>query len=208
MPIVAASGNGTHPSTKANRKNNSGYIVNAGAVVDTLVRGLSVASLADDTGKKFGSLVLAKSGTGANTTDRFGIQKALAGSSGTLAYNSLPTEWLMKGVGVTKKMSGVDNSGIFFAAADWNGAEENYIHAINSSRQLGSGDLATFDFYANPNGTINPNFTKPGNAGAVTTYATDHAATPTRALPGELTFRFGGALPSGTFYKAKDTREV
>jgi hypothetical protein len=214
MPTIAPSGNGTHPSTKANMRNNSGYV--AGNFTAGLVKGLGINTLADDVGKSFGSKVLLNDGTGANTTDRAGVAKAY--SPGTLAYNANGTEWLIKGVGVTRKLSGVDNSGIFFAASDWDAKENDNIHATNKSIMVGSGDIAVFDFYANPNGTLQPNFTKPANAGTSfnfvrpsgngTIAATDEAAAPTRAIPGELTYRFGGALPASGDYKAKDSFEV
>jgi len=214
MPVIAASGNGTHPSTKSNIRNNSGFA--AGNFTAGLIKGIGINTLADDRGQSFGSKVVANDGTGANTTDRAGVSGALA--AGTLAYNQSNTQWLMYGVGVTTKLNSLNSNALFTAGADDDGRVNNFIYPTSGTFMYGSGDVATFDFYANPNGTIQPNYTKAGNAGQRlrfvrpsgngTIAATDEAATPTRAVPGELTYRFGGANPINADYKSKETFET
>jgi len=214
MPTIAPSGNGTHPSTKANMKNNYGVILNGGNISSNLARAISPATLADQNSMKTGSKLVELNGAEANTADRVGVGKALA--AGTFGYQADGTKWIMRG-GVTRQYNTVSGEAIL-NGSDWNGGvQEDFIYQTTSNYAVGSGDVATFDFYANPNGTIQPNYVKAGNAGAKVNYvrpsgtglevATDDAATTSRSVPGELTYRFGGALPKQDDYKRKDILE-
>ena len=79
------------------------------------------------------------------------------------------------------------------------------------------GTGATFNVLATPSSGVTPGFTKgtgAGNeqdfvqAGDGSTAATDDAASPTRAVPGELTYHFGGLGKATTDeYKARDAFE-
>lgn len=215
MPVIAPSGNGTHPSTATNKRNNGGTLINAGNVETggVITKVLGVNTIADDFGTSFGSKVVTKIGTGANTTDRFGISGIIPTVG--VAYRASATEWVMKGV--TTTLAGTVNSVLLNKGSDYNGAPEDSVHQLTRTRAYGSGVTTEFDMLAKPDGTINPNFTKGGNAGGLVQFvrasgagnitATDDAATPTRAVPGELTYRFGGALPRNDVYKAKDSFE-
>lgn len=212
MATIAPSGDGTSPSTKANIRNNSGYV--AGNFAAGVVKGLGINTLADDFGKSFGSKVVLKDGTGANTTDRVGVT-GVVGSN--IAYNATATQWIMNGVGVTTKLNNQNNNVLFSASSDWDGKENNYISAVSGTMLYGSGDLATFDFFANSNGTIQPNFTKAANAGAKSNFVrpsgngtiavTPSDVLPSKAVPGELTYRTGASMPVNADYKAKDSFE-
>lgn len=214
MATIAPSGNGTSASTKANMRNNSGYV--AGNFTAGVIKGLGINTLADDLGRSFGSKIVANDGTGANTTDRVGVSGVIA--NGTLAYNPPATQWIMKGVGVTTKLNNLNNSGIYSAGADWDGKPNNFLTGTSGTVMLGSGTLATFDFYADSNGTIQPNYTKAANAGTRSNFVrpsgngsiavTSADLFPTRAVPGELTYRTGAATPVLSDYKAKDSYET
>jgi len=218
MAVATASGTNTSTQFTASwaktfSRTNSGTAV--GNFTAGVVKQLGINTLADDRGQSFGSKVVINDGTGANTTDRVGVSGATA--AGTLAYNAPANRWIMYGVGVTTNLNTISNNAIYTAGASWNGRQENFLTAISGTMLYGSGTLNTFDFYADPNGTINPNFTKAGNAGSrsnfarpsgigqVPTNAADYF--PTRAVPGELTYRFGGATPVLADYKAKDSFE-
>lgn len=218
MAVVTSSG--TNSSTQLTASWQKSFSrINSGTAVGNfsagVVKSLGTNTLANDTGVSFGSKVLAKVGTGANTTDRFGISGAIPG--GTLAYNAPATRWIMYGVGVTTNLNNTSNNTIYTAGASWNGRQENFVTAVSGTMLLGSGTINSFDFYADPNGTINPNFTKaanagsranfvrPSGAGTVATNAADYFMT--RAVPGELTYRFGGANPVLADYRAKDSFE-
>ena len=207
MPTVATSGDGTH---LARPKNNAGTVL-GNFTATSIIKGIGVNTLADDFGKSFGSAPKERSKT-LSTEDKAGVTKAF--SAGEFAHEQSSTEWLHLGNNVTS-LAGATNRAIASAGANWDGKEKDSIHQTVSTRQVGSGDLASFDFYAKPDGTMSPNYTRPANAGYKTTFvqadgttaATDDAATPTRSVPGELTFRQGGALPVNADYKARDTFE-
>jgi len=187
-----------------NADTTTGPISNAVTIVDT------VNDLRD-----IGSKVVANDGTGAATTDRVGVAKALSG--GTLAYKSTASQWIMRGGGITTTLSNVASTAFATTAADWKGVVRDNVHELITTRQLGTGG-GTFDINATPSTQITPNFTKGAGAGTVVTYvapsgtgghaAIDNAASTSRAIPGELTYHFGGlAAPTTDEYKAKDTYE-
>lgn len=216
MAIVAASGNGSAPSTAANRKNNGGTVLGGGAgdgVVVTKI--LGVNEVADNFGRSFGSKVYANDGTGANTTDRVGISGIV--SSVAVGYVAGNTEWIMRGV--TTTIGGASNSVLLSKSSDYNNAaaSRDGIQQLVKTRTLGSGNSTSIDFLKRPNGQINPGFVRGSGAGNQqnfvkatdgTSAATDLAAATTRGVPGEITYHFGGlGLPTSGFYKAKDAYE-
>lgn len=217
MAIVAASGNGAAPSTAANRKNNGSTLLHAGNVASdsSVTRNLTMLEVADDFGAQIGSKVVEIGGSGASTTDRFGVTRAVA--AGTLAYQATATKWVMRGGNVTQTLAGVANTVLVSAGADFNGAIKDNIHELNSSYMYGSGG-GTFNMYAVPSTEITPNYTKGGDAGSNRAFvapsgagdvtAVDNAAAPTRSVPGELTYHYGGLTgPTTDEYKAKDVYE-
>lgn len=213
MATVSPSGYGTLPAVA---KNNGGTAVGiAGKGSDSpMTKAISVYELADDVGADIGSKVVAKTGTGAATTDRVGVTKAV--SAGTLAFTANATQWIVRGGNVTTTIGGVANTVLAGGGCDYDGrfAINDDIHQASGTRKLGNG---TFDFYARPSTDITPNYTKGAGAGDLVQYvaptgagstpSVDDAATPTRSVPGELTYRFGGPLPKQDDYKAKNVFE-
>lgn len=193
-------------------KNNGATLLAAGNV-DTngpITQVLQIVDIADDFGLPFGSKVVENDGTGAATTDRVGVSGI--NPSVALGYNPSASEWLIRGVATT--IGGVANEALLSKGSDFDGSIKDNVFEINHTHTIGSGN-GSFDFYARPSTDITPNYTKGGNAGAEqnfvqsdgSTPATDDAATPTRSVPGELTYRFGGPLPLNDDYKAKNIFE-
>lgn len=213
MATVAPTGDGNQASVA---KNNGGTAIGIGGKGSdsVMTKAIDVYQIADDFGLDFGSKVVANDGTGAATTDRVGVTKAV--SAGTLAFTADATQWIVRGGNVTTTIGGLSNTVLAGAGCDYDGklATNDDIYQITTTRALGSGN-GTFDFYARPSTDITPNYTKGAGAGDLvefvqvdgTTAATDDAATPTRSVPGELTYRFGGPLPKQDDYKAKNTYE-
>lgn len=206
--------------TLAASGNVQGGVVIAGGNIDSvdgpIKNNLSLDEIADGFGQKTGSLVVAKSGTGASTTDRAGVAKAVSG--GTLAYQAGSTEWIMRGVSTT--LGGVSNDVLLSKGTKgvlWmDYATSGNLHATIADRKLGSVSDAAFDVLVEPNGEIVPGRTKGTGAGNINKYVNPDDGTdavyseifPTRSVPGELTYHFGaGSGPKNDDYKAKDTYE-
>jgi len=216
MPTVRPSGAGD-VAVGTGEVKDGGSIYHAGNADTTtgpISNAVTIAGTVDDL-RDVGSKVVANDGTGAATTDRVGVAKALSG--GTLAYNATATQWVMRGGGVTSTLSNVATTALDTTAANWKGVVRDGVHDLITTRQLGTGG-GTFDIYAVPSTDITPNFTKGAGAGTVVNYVApsgtgghtgaDNAATPSRAIPGELTYHFGGlAAPTTDEYKAKDAFE-
>ena len=200
-------------------KNNNGTIVKGGNAASDgpVTKVLGLNDLADDRGESFGSKVVTNDGTGAATTDRVGVQKAVTG--GTLAFNAGATQWVMQGGNVTSTLSGAANDVLRGGARDFNGdinddANEVARTKIND-RLIGSKADEAFDVTARPSTQIVPGRTKGSNAGNATTLvnpvdgsaavASEIAAS--RSVPGELVYRTGAANPVQDDYKAKNANE-
>ena len=199
----------------ADPNNNNGRIVKAGNISDADFTTLSLRTLADDQGESYGSKVVENDGTGAATTDRVGVSGVLDLASSTLARDQSATEWVM--MGITDALNGTNlslsatNSLQGKGTGHW--SLRDNIHSSVATRRYG---VDTFDIYAVPSTQITPNLTKGAGAGDQVEYvqtdgstaATDDAASPTRAVPGELTYHFGDrAQPTTDEYKAKDSAE-
>jgi len=216
MPTVRPSGAGD-VAVGTGEVKDGGSIYHAGNADTTtgpISNAVTIVGTVDDL-RDVGSKVVANDGTGAATTDRVGVAKALSG--GTLAYDATATQWIMRGGGVTSTLSNVATTALDTTAANWKGVVRDGVHDLITTRQLGTGG-GTFDMYAKPSTDITPNFTKGAGAGTVVNYVApsgtgghtgaDNAATPTRSVPGELTYHFGGlAAPTTDEYKAKDAFE-
>lgn len=213
MATVAPTGDGLQAVVA---KNNGGTAIgiNGKGSDSVMTKAIGVYELADDVGEDFGSIVVANDGTGAATTDRVGVRKAV--SAGTLAFTPNSTQWIVRGGNVATTIGGVANTVLAGGGCDYDGkfATTDNIYQLTTTRAIGSGN-GTFDFYARPGTDITPNYTKGAGAGDLVEYvqvdgstaATDDAATPTRSVPGELTYRFGGPLPKQDDYKAKNVFE-
>ena len=197
-----------------------GTIVKAGnkATDSPITNDLGVNTLADNVGDRaIGSKIIANVGTGASTTDRAGLQSSQSGLSpqgAEIAFNASATQWVIRGVSDT--LGGAANTAIrHFGGTIGDGRYDN-IHGTIADRLIGSKADEAYDTLARPSTEIVPGRTKGSNAGNATTMvnpADGSAAVateifPTRAVPGELTYHFGGqAKPTTDEYKAKDAYE-
>ena len=214
------------PSGAGDEAVGTGEVVDGGAIVmagnkasdSPVTKDMGLNTLADDRGAAIGSIVVSNDGTGAATTDRAGVGKAVSG--GTLAFNPNALDkrddrsetWVMRGV--TTKLSDVANT-VLLGGNVGDGTYDN-IHGTIADRKLGSDDDRAHDILAVPSTQIVPGRTKgtgAGNANAFqnttdTTVAEVAEVFPTRAVPGELTYHFGGlGKPTTDEYKAKDSNE-
>jgi hypothetical protein len=224
MPTVAPSGGGVHAAAE---RRNGGTIVHAGTLGSDspMTKNLSVSDLADDLGQPYGSRVIAKVGTGSEFTDRVGVSgvrpAAVVGGQTQLGYNADSSEWVIRGGNVTRTLGGFSNTAMIGGAAGVHGANptRDSINQLESTRLYGQVDI---DILARPASGYNSFVTKsagPGGAGGTLSRfidpavaggaanSADAAGNPTRAVPGELTFMFGGKLPKQENYKARDSAE-
>lgn len=198
-------------------KNNGGTIANAGNVSATgpVNNTLGLNELYDGT-VAYGSQVVANDGTGGSTSDPWGVTKAY--SAGTLAYYPTPTQrnFLLRGAGDSAgKVNNVSNSMLNVVGAEVAGVNRSSIHKLVTTRKLGSHSDTTLNILARPSTSVVPGRTKGTGAGNSQSYvqvdgstaASDDAATPTRSVPGELTYMFGSVTPKNDTYKAKNSYE-
>jgi hypothetical protein len=206
--------------------NNAGTLVHAGTPAsDSPVQSvLTMDELADDQGTSHGSKIVANDGTGANTTDRAGVKKAVSG--GTLAYSAGATEWVMQGGNVTTTLGGVANDLLIGGQRDYAGdlnddATEVARTKIKDVKQ-GLYSARGFNMTARPSTNINPNRSGSGTdgkgtgAGSAFTFVNPADGTaavaaeiaPSRSVPGELVYRDGSAEPVQDDYKASNAAEA
>tara|TARA_B100001094_G_scaffold107687_2_gene103671 strand:- start:1063 stop:1761 length:699 start_codon:yes stop_codon:yes gene_type:complete len=196
-----------------------GTIVKAGnkASDSPVTNALSVNTLADNVGDRAtGSKVIANVAGGA-TTDRAGVQSSQSGLSpqGTeLAFNASATQWVIRGVSET--LGGVANTTIHSRGTVGDGRYDN-IHGTITDRKIGSKADEAYDTLARPSTQIVPGRTKGTGAGGANlmenpadgTVAVSTEIFPSRSVPGELTYHFGGrSKPTTDEYKAKDAFEA
>ena len=96
MPTVRPSGAGDELVSTGEVKD-GGSIYHAGNADTTtgpISNAVTIVGTVDDL-RDVGAKVVSNDGTGAATTDRVGVDKALSG--GTLAYNATATQWIMRG---------------------------------------------------------------------------------------------------------------
>jgi hypothetical protein len=199
--------------------NDGGTIVNAGAVSSDsrITKVIGVNEL--DTGKEYGSKVLAKSGT---SQDYAGVTTANPTSTGGLAYFPKAQEgernFLFRAGGDScAKINNTTSTLLTVVGSEHGTRTVNKVHSTVGTRRLGSYSDASFNVLARPSSAMVPGRTKGTGAGNAsnfvqmdgTTAATDDAATPTRSVPGELTYHFGGlAQPTTDEYKARNSYEA
>ena len=196
-----------------------GTIIKAGnkEATSPVTNDLSINTLADNVGDRaVGSKIVANVGTGASTTDRAGLQSPASGlSPRMLKLHSTP----VNPVGhqrCIRHVSGAANTAIRqFGGTIGDGRYDN-IHGTIADRLIGSKADEAYDTLARPSTEIVPGRTKGSNAGNATTMvnpadgsaAVANEIFPTRAVPGELTYHFGGlGKPTTDEYKAKDAYE-
>lgn len=172
-----------------------------------------------------GSKIVSNDGTGAATTDRVGVGKAVSG--GTLAFTPATTgtrseEWVV--MGVSTKIGGVANSQLTSSRTHNDGLVKQGVSEQLIASQSGtfSNDGNTYDVMAVPSTDITPNFAHHNAAdyhtvNATATFVNPADGTvavaseihPSRSVPGELTYHFGSASgPTTDEYKAKDAFEA
>ena len=198
-----------------------GTIIKAGNKVATspITNDLSINTLADNVGDRtVGSKVVSNDGTGAATTDRAGVGKAVSG--GTLAFIPDPTgarseTFVIRTV--TTKLSDVANTALQVNGTTGDGRYDN----IHGTIAAASGNFAagSYNVLAVPSTDITPNYTKDhetqdgGRAYTLINPADGSVAVaseifPSLTLPGELTYHFGAlGKPTTDEYKAKNSNE-
>lgn len=194
--------------------NNGGTVVNAGNVSadSPITVGIDVKDL--NTGTEYGSKVILKPATGAEFTDPHGTIKVV--NAGAFAYTpKAGTNYLLRGAGDINagKINGTSSNVLTIPG----GVSNVSIRKLVTTRQLGTYATTVFNVLATPSSGVVPGRTKGVGAGNLveyvqvddgTTAAIDDAASPTRAVPGELTYHFGAlARPFNDVYKAKDAAE-
>lgn len=221
MPTVAPTGNGDQVAVP---KQNGGTVVHGGTLSSDspMTNNLPISTLADDFGQSNGSKVIAQVGNGSQYTDRVGISGAVPGSVTegvtVLGYKADSTEWVVLGGNVTQTLAGNAYTGLAGGAAGPDSTRDS-VNKLESTRALGKVEV---DIFAVPSSGYNSFVTKstssggksPGDqvafvrpSGAGDEASNDNEANTTRALPGELTYMFGGKLPKQDDYKARDSAE-
>ena len=219
MPTVRPSGAGDE-AVGAGAKNDGGTVIHGGSnAAGVMTKNISLADIADDFGESFGSKVVANDGTGSATTDRAGVQTARgtgSGGTGTIGYNATATKWVVQGGNVTTTLNNAANTKLIGGAADSEGMDATRSNVTSNNKRKKIGDTV-IDILKNPTTTINGfvtsrtgagddvNMVRPSGAGDEA--ASDNEANTTRAVPGELTYMFGGKNPKQDQYKGKDTPE-
>tara|TARA_R110002110_G_scaffold393061_1_gene606702 strand:+ start:5365 stop:6339 length:975 start_codon:yes stop_codon:yes gene_type:complete len=158
-----------------------GVVANAGTIAGSRYTAKSPLDL-NAGSRSSGAKVVANTGT----VNEIGIEKA--NSSGTLAYNpsgrdvtrsSSDTGFVIRS-GVANKISGVAGlNPILSGGSDTTSRRGGNIHLKTKYYQKGEWATRTFDILT---GTL----VKGTDAGTAAALASDHAATPTRAIPGEF----------------------
>jgi hypothetical protein len=224
MSTVQVSDGSTAVGTTA--VNNGGTVVNGGNIAsdNPMTVSKTLATMADG-GTDYGSKVLAQDGTVSENEDYAGVQAAKAGGTGGLAFapdaQAGERNFLIRGAGTADGNNKVNNDAstvLAIPASNSDGVAPQTL--IVSTRQLGE-DNASFNILARPSTAMVPGRTKGTDAGAASTFVNPEDGTPavateilpSRAVPGELTFMFGGANPTNTNdgnaqdYKARDSYE-
>lgn len=203
-------------STKANNsnpyKNDGGVVLQAGDVSENLTDLTIRTNLG--TSPEYGTKVVQNTPSAPlSYTDPHGITKAK--SAGTFAYTPpAGSEFLLMAAGDTN--AGKINGSASTLLTIPGGATEAVINKNLKTTQVGTYATKEFNILAVPSSGNFPGLTRGTGAGTAVTYvstsgdypAVDDAASTSRAVPGELTYRFGAALPTrNVAYKAKDSNE-
>lgn len=204
--------------------NDGGTVLAAGTLSSDspMTKVINVNELA--TGTEYGSKVVANSGPSViNYTDPAGVTTAKSAGTGGLAYfpdaQAGERNFILKAAGDSAaKINNDATTLLTIPGAEYDGVGRETIHKVVSTRRIGSYASTSFDVLAVPSSGTVPGLTKGANAGSASdfvevndgsTAATDDAASTTRAVPGELTYHFGGlGRPTTDEYKAKDSYEA
>lgn len=211
MATIAPSGAGDQPAIA---KNDGGTLLHAGNVSEDnpITRNIPISELADDFGDDYGSKVIAKV-DGGLYSDRVGISgaspEAVISGETELGYQSDSQEWVMNGGNVTQTLGGKPYTGLAGGAAGPDATRKSP-YSLQSTRSYGD---VSVDLYAMPSSGFNAWVSRTGD-GELVSYidpAVSGGTTPSNdsssAVPGELTYMFGGANPKTDDYKATDVSE-
>lgn len=209
-------------STSATTENNGGTVVNGGNIPagSPMTNNRSLVDVADG-GDEYGSVVVKRNFP--SSKDFRGVIEAKGLNNGTFAFYPNAQEgernFLIRGVGTADGNNKINNSTssvVAMPASEVGLRSVSPIHLTIATRQLGEDD-ASFDVLARPSTAMVPGRTKGTDAGAASTFVNPEDGTPAvateilpnRAVPGELTYHFGGlAAPTTDEYKARDSYEV
>ena len=200
---------------------NNGATVAHGGNVAGVTQSLELNEINGDRGVagRYGSKIVAKDGTGGATTNPDGIQTFKG--SGTLAYFPAQADgnWIVMAAGDTAaaKINNTVTTRLHIAAAEGEFGKLDVPQPHVADRKLGSAADVAYDTLAVPSTERVPGRTKGTGAGNALAFqdpaqAAGSATTvvlvsDTRAVPGELTYMFGGKTPKQDDYKARDTFE-
>ena len=223
MPTVQVS-DGSSAVTSSSTVNDGGTVVKGGnpASDSPMTKNLNLNDL--KTGSDYGSKVVAQTGTGG---DYVGVQAAYSGGAGGLAYTpdaqAGDRNFIIRGAGTNGDTNEINNTAsavLATAGSEYDGVGIRQVNAINAvvdTRLHGSDADRAFDVLAVPSTAMVPGRTKGTGAGNDSNFvqaddgstaATDDAATPSRSVPGELTYHFGGIGKATTDeYKSRDANE-
>lgn len=219
MPIVRPSGAGDEALGNGEVRDGGTVLKGGSNAAGVFSKSLSLAEVADDQGQAFGSKVIAKHAGGSEAnfpfTDQAGTIKAQGGASqsgtaGTteLGYQADGTEWVVKGGNVTRTLGGSADLSLIGGAAGPDPTRDS-TYQLESTRDMGDIDL---DIFAVPDSGYKSNVTVTGGGVEVkfvdtsdgTSDSADKAANTTRAVPGQLVYRTGAALPKEDTYKSQE----
>lgn len=203
--------------------NDGGTIINAGNISadNPITNSRSLVEVADG-GTDYGSKVVKKNNP--SSDDHAGVIEAKGLNSGTFAFapNAQAGErnFLLRGAGTAdgnNEINNVSSDLMTVVGSEFGIRQVNTVHSVVDTRLYGSGVDTTFNVLAAPSSDMVPGRTKGTGAGSDSNFvqmdgataASDDAASPTRSVPGELTYHFGGlAAPTTDEYKARDSYEV
>lgn len=217
---------GSSAVTASSTVNDGGVVVNGGNIAagNPMTVNKSLVDMADG-GEDYGSKVLAQAG---GTGDYAGVQAAKSGGTGGLAFfpNAQEGErnFLLRGAGTADGNNEINNDSstiLTVPGSEFDSVgirQVNSVNAVVDTRLYGSGVDTSFNVLAAPSTAMVPGRTKGTGAGSDSNFvqvddgstaATDDAASPTRGVPGELTYHFGGLGKATTDeYKARDSYEA
>jgi hypothetical protein len=204
--------------------NDGGTVLAAGTLSSDspMTKVLNVNELA--TGSEYGSRVVANAGPSVvGYTDPAGLTTAKSAGTGGLAYfpdaQAGERNFILRAAGDSAARINNDATTLLtIPGSEYDGVGRETIHKVVSTRRIGAYASTSFDILAVPSSGTVPGFTKGANSGSASNFvevndgstsATDDAASPTRAVPGELTYHFGGlGRPTTDEYKARDSYEA
>ena len=197
--------------------NNGGTVAHGGNVAGvTQSLDLNDINGAIDVAGRYGSKIIAKTGTGGSTTNPDGIQTSKG--SGTLAYFPAQADgnWIIRTAGDTaSKINNTATTRLHIPAAEGEFGKLEVPLPVIADRLLGSAADVAYDTLAVPSTERVPGRTKGTGAGNAlsfqntedTTVAVLSEIQDTRAIPGELTYMFGGKVPKSDDYKSREVFE-